>query len=299
MKQKSTDVLYYANSASVTKNDIKNALINVGVQKGDVIMVHSDIKSFGRLATSDRDFLLQNLVDAIKESVGNNGTIIMPTFTYNFFKSKPYDTTNSKSAVGVLTEYFRKQPDVSRTLHPTHCVAIFGRRKNEILSVGKGTFDRDSIFGKLHKINCKFIFLGAPFRICTFIHYIENMHKVPYRYMKKFRGRIIADGKEYEDEFLVYCKYFFFFNTMLGLENHLLKKGMLKEVKVGYGIISMIEANHLFDEGFKLLDKDIYFLVKNEPFIFNLFNKIIYPFLIYLPWPFRIINNLVLRFTDN
>lgn len=299
MKQKSTDALYYTNSAPVTKNDIKNALINVGVQKGDVIMVHSDIKSFGRLATSDRDFLLQKIVDAIKESVGNDGTIVMPTFTYNFFKNIPYDITNSKSVVGVLTEYFRNQQDVSRTLHPTHCVALWGRHKNELVRIGKGTFDKDSIFEKLHKMNCKFIFFGAPFRICTFIHYIENMHKVPYRYMKKFRGKIIAYGKKYEDEFLVYCKYFFFFNSMLGLEKHLLKKGMLKEVKVGDGTILMIEAKPLFDEGFKLLDKDIYFLVKNEPFIFKLFNNIIYPFLVYLPWPFRIINNIVLKFTDN
>ena len=299
MKQKSTDALYYSNSASVTKNDIKNTLTNVGVQKGDFIMVHSDIKSFGRLATSDRDFLLQTLIDAVKESGGNGGTIIMPTFTYNFFKNKPYDIKNSKSVVGALTEYFRNQKDVSRTLHPTHCVAIWGRHKNELLNIGKGTFDKDSIFGKLHKMNCKFVFFGAPFRICTFIHYIENMHKVPYRYIKKFRGKIIADGKEYEDKFLVYCKYFFFFNSMLGLENHLLKNGMLKEAKVGDGIISMIGANTLFDEGFKLLDKDIYFLVKNEPFIFKLFNNIIYPFLVYFPWPFRMINSIVLRFTDN
>ena len=299
MKNNPADDLYYATSGQVTKNDIKNALVNVGVQKGDVIMVHSDIKSFGRLGTPDRNFLLQNLIDAIKESVGSNGTIVMPTFTYNFFKNKPYDITNSKSVVGVLTEYFRKQPDVSRTLHPTHCVAILGKHKNELLNIGKGTFDRDSIFGKLHKMNCKFIFFGAPFHICTFIHYIENMHKVPYRYMKKFRGKIIADGKEYKDEFLVYCKYFFFFNSMLGLEKHLVKKGLLKEVKVGNGIISMIEANPLFEEGCRLLDENIYFLVKNEPFIFKLFNKIIYPFLVYLPWPFKIINNLVLKFTDN
>ena len=298
MNQQSTDVLYYANSTPITKNDIKNALINVGIQKGDIIMVHSDIKSFGRLGTSDRDFLLQTLVDSVKESIGSDGTIIMPTFTYSFFKNEPYDIKNSKSAVGVLTDYFRKQPDVSRTIHPTHSAAIWGRHKNKLLNIGKGTFDKDSIFGELHKMNCKFIFFGAPFRICTFIHYIENMCMVPYRYIKKFRGKIIIDGTEYKDEFSLYCKYVFIFNSMLGLEKHLIKKGLLKEVKVGDGIISMIEANPLFDEGCKLLDEDIYFLVKNEPFIFKLFNNIIYPFLVYLPWPLRIINNIALKFTD-
>lgn len=298
MNPQPTNVLYYTNSTPVTKNDIKNALINVGIHKGDVIMVHSDIKPFGRLGTSDKDFLLQSIIDAIKESVGGNGTIIMPTFTYSFFKNEAYDIKNSKSAVGVLTEYFRKQLDVSRTIHPTHSVAIWGRHKNELLSIGKGTFDKNSIFGKLHNMNCKFVFFGAPFRICTFLHYIENMHKVPYRYMKNFKGRMIIKEKEYEDKFSLYCKYVFIFNSMLGFEKFLIEKGLLKEVKVGDGIISMIDANTLFEEGYKLLDKDIYFLVKNEPFIFKLFNKIIYPFLVYLPWPFRMINNIALKFTD-
>ncbi|MBI3034741.1 AAC(3) family N-acetyltransferase [Candidatus Woesearchaeota archaeon] len=128
-----SDALYYSNSTPITKNGIKNALLSLGVKKGDLVMVHSDIKPFGRLGTSDRDFLLQSLIDAIKESVGANGTIVMPTFTYSFFKNLPYDAKNSKSAVGVLTEYFRKQPDVGRTIHPTHCVAICGRHKNELL----------------------------------------------------------------------------------------------------------------------------------------------------------------------
>lgn len=32
----------------------------------------------------------------------------MPTFTYSFCKNEIYDKLNSKSTVGVLTEYFRK-----------------------------------------------------------------------------------------------------------------------------------------------------------------------------------------------
>lgn len=296
MDKNALDVLYYAASGQVTKDDIKKTLINVGVKKGDVIMVHSDIKSFGRLGTSDRDFLLQSIIDAVKESVGKNGTIVMPAFSYSFFKNEPYDMKNSGSAVGILTEYFRKQPDVSRTVQPTHSVAVWGRHKKELLDVGKGTFDKDSIFGKLHKMNCKFIFLGVSFRICTFLHYIENMHKVPYRYMRNFRGKIIIDGREYQDEFSLYCKYVFFFNDMLGFEKHLIEKGLLKEAKLGDGMVSMIQAKPLFEQGCRILDKDIFFLVKNDKFTFKLFNKIIYPFLVYLPWPFRIMNNIALKF---
>ena len=35
--------------AVVTKTDIKNALTELGIQKGDVMVVHSSLKSFGHV----------------------------------------------------------------------------------------------------------------------------------------------------------------------------------------------------------------------------------------------------------
>lgn len=292
MNQKAR-ILYYTNSTKITQNDIKNVLVNVGVRKGDVIMVHSDIGTFGKLRTFDRSFLLQSLIDSIKEAVGPKGTIIMPTFTYSFYKNEPYDIKNSKSTVGTLTEYFRKQPRVSRTMHPTHSVAIWGKHKNELLKIGNDTFDKSSIFGKLHQVNAKFVFFGVPFyKSCTFIHYIEQIHGVPYRYMKKFKGKIIKNNKEYEDEIFLYYRYACFFNSFLNLEKHLAKKGLLREAKVGNSSISMIEADVLFSECYKRLDQDSYFLLKNDTTILKLFNNSIYFFLKYFPWPIRIFNDI-------
>ena len=141
-----TKPLYEANEQYIYQADIAKALRSCGVKKGDVIFVHSDISAFGKLSMLDAAFLLKSLLDSLKESVGTNGTIIMPTFTYSFTENKPYDIANSKSKVGVLTEYFRKQPDVGRTAHADHSVAVWGRRKDELLKIGKDTFDNDSIF---------------------------------------------------------------------------------------------------------------------------------------------------------
>ena len=191
MSQMASNILYYADSAPVTQKDIENALADAGIKKGDTIMVHSDIGSFGKLGTLDREFLLQSLVKSLKNTIGPDGTIIMPTFTYSFNKHEPYDIKNTKSTVGTLTEYFRKQKDVSRTAHPTHSAAIWGKHKKELLNIGKGTFDKSSIFGKFHQMNGKFVSFGVPLHMsCTFIHYIEHIHKVPYRYIKKIKGKI-------------------------------------------------------------------------------------------------------------
>ncbi len=287
--------LYNTNGHYIYKADIIKALRNCGVKKGDVIFVHSDISAFGKLSTFDAAFLLKTLADALKESVGSNGTIIMPTFTYSFTENKPYDKSNSKSKVGILTEYFRKQPDVSRTIHADHSVAIWGRHRNELLKIGKDTFDKDSIFGKLHKLNGKIVFFGAPFQSCTFLHYIEQMHKVPYRYMKKIRGKIIDGNKEYEDEITFYVKYVIFFTHLSNLEKHLLDKKLLKEVGLGHGKISMVEADAFFKEGQKLLDKDIFSFLKKEPKIFRVLNKVSCFFLKKEPKILKKLNEIIER----
>ena len=149
MKQKQS--LYKLDGKELYYPDFINALKNVDIKKGDTIFVHSSVSAFGKLSTFDTEFLLKTLINSLKESVGDNGTIILPTFTYSFLKNEPYDKTNSKSKVGTLTEYFSKQPDVSRTVHPNHSVAIWGKHKSELLKIGKDTFDNASIFGKLHK----------------------------------------------------------------------------------------------------------------------------------------------------
>ena len=266
--------LYKVDGEELHYSDFVNALKNVGIKKGDTIFVHSSVSAFGKLSTFDTAFLLKALSDSLKESVGSSGTIILPTFTYSFTKNEPYDRASSKSKVGILTEYFRKQPDVSRTVHPNHSVAIWGKHKNELLKTGKDTFDKDSIFGKLHKLNGKIVFFGAPFQSCTYVHYIEQMHGVPYRYIKKIRGKIIDGDKKYDDKFTFYVKYVVFFTLLPRLEKYLIGKKLLKEVKLGHGTISMVDADVLFKEGQKLLDKDIFFFLKNEPKIFRIFNKI-------------------------
>ena len=282
--------LYYSDSSKITQKDFVNSLAKIGIKKGDIIMVHSDISTFGRLATSDKEFLLQSLLDALKQSVGDNGTIIMPTFTYSFFKNEAFDVKNSRSTVGILTEYFRKQDGVKRTAHPTHSVAICGKNKNELMDIGKDTFDKDSIFGKIHEMNGKIVLLGVSFhKACTFIHYIEQVHTVFYRYMKKIKGKMIVNDRKYKDYFYFYNRYACFFNSFLNFEKHLLRKKLLKEVKIGNGAIYVANANEIFDEGCILLDRDPFFLLRND-FMFKFINKILYLFLKYIPWPFIMIN---------
>ena len=58
----------------VIPNDIKAALKEVGVKKGQAIMVHTSLSSLGYVCGG-----AQSVIEALLESVGEEGTIMMPT----------------------------------------------------------------------------------------------------------------------------------------------------------------------------------------------------------------------------
>lgn len=268
--------LYEASGKTLFYNDFAASLKKAGVKNGDVIFVHSDIGSFGKLLTADRQLLLGSLLRSMKEAVGPSGTIVMPTFSYSFEKDGIFDVENTKSTVGTLTEFFRKQKNVGRTSHPNHSIAVWGRMEKEFLDADNDTFGTNSVFARLHNIKGKIVFLGASFQSCTFIHYIEQMHHVPYRIFVKMKGKVIVRGKTKSYEVIFYKKYSYFFTSLSKLEDHLLGKGMMKKVQIGNSNILAIDSTVLYDEGYGMLDKDIRYFLRNDG-IFRLFNMLALP----------------------
>ena len=58
----------------VTPGDIKAALRDVGVKKGQSIMVHTSLSSLGYVCGG-----AQSVIEALMENVSDEGTIMMPT----------------------------------------------------------------------------------------------------------------------------------------------------------------------------------------------------------------------------
>lgn len=264
--KKYTTPLYLSGSGKIYFHDIVSKLKSIGVNQGDKLFIHSDISVFGRLNIFDRNVFLNILLDAFKEVVGSEGTLIMPTFSYSFCKGEVFDIKNTKSTVGVFTEFFRKSEDVARTAHPIFSSAVWGEDKNEFLNISKDSFDEESIFGKLNKKRVKLIFLGAPFHSCTFIHFIEQSKQIPYRYFKSFNGKIIDGESEYDDEYTYYVRKLEE-NSVLNterLEQFLLENNLLKKVNLGDGKILSIDAHTLFENGIELLNQNPKFFLKED-----------------------------------
>jgi len=224
----------------------------------------SDLSSFGRIVSEDRNFFYDSFITILKDVVGETGTIIMPTFTYSFTQDKIFDVNNSPSTVGGLTEHFRKLPDVVRTIDPMLSATIWGKQKQYFSEVGNESFGRGSIFHKLHDLKGKILLLGT--RNCTFFHYIEKMHGVSYRFDKKISGKIKQQGRTIQSKNI-------YFARRLNRKNvshfsiaarDLEKKGLFKKIKIGYSAIASVRSDILFDEVYNTLDKDPYYYLNSD-----------------------------------
>jgi aminoglycoside 3-N-acetyltransferase len=255
--------LYKTSSNILYPADIQEALYKVGIENGDHILVHSDISVFGKIATLDRNYFLTAIIEQLAKAVGQAGTLVMPTFSYSFCKNEIFDIQDTKSTVGTLTEFFRQQSGVTRTKHPIFSAAIRGAKQDYFLDIGKDSFDNESIFGKLRQMNGKIVFFGVNLAACTYVHHIEQLYGVNYRYLKTFTGEVRCGSHSYNDSATFFVRYLdrIVELDVSRLEEYLVKNNIMTSSSFGEGKVMAVNAQHLFNTTVELLDKDPYYLL--------------------------------------
>ncbi|MDR0664488.1 MAG: AAC(3) family N-acetyltransferase [Helicobacteraceae bacterium] len=253
--------LYKNGENKILTSDLAEAL--AFIKEGDTILVHSDVKYFGRFGTMDRALFLNALISVFTSAVGSSGNLLAPVFTYSFCKNEVFNVQHSPSAVGVLSEAFRRQEGVVRNLHPIFSIAGRGKSVEKFLAANNDSFGANSAFANLIKGDAWIVFYGIGVEAMTFIHYIEQSYGVPYRYMKRFEGSIINLGTRY-DSYADYYVRDLKQNPTLNLEaleRRLLSEGVLRVVKLGNGYIKGVKAKDLYDIGVLMLKENIYSFV--------------------------------------
>jgi len=249
-------------------SDLVSILKKTGINSNDVVFIHSDVGKFGKLGDIGSKKQYNKLfLDACIQVVGNNGTIIMPTFTYSFCKNEIYDVEKSPSSLNYFTELARITPGFIRSEDPIFSVIAKGAKSKEMISnLSTDCFGTDSIFEKLYHENALFLMLGTDLNVLTMIHYIENFMKVPYRYEKIFSGIIRKNGKEIKRSYK-YCVRNLDLDPKLSLNKlyeNLQSKNKIKEIDLGEGKIMSFRAKDLFLITKEMLEENPYAIVKLE-----------------------------------
>lgn len=158
----------------ITKEELKNALINIGITPGMVLEVHSSLSSFGELEGG-----AMTVIDTLKELVTDQGSIFMPALRLSkelplteqdkkmgiTVKIKVLDEDADRTAMGIVADTFRKMPD-------TFC------GKDTISTAGWGLHGQEAVTSGLdYPIHNggKALMLGVDIYKLTAMHYVEGI----------------------------------------------------------------------------------------------------------------------------
>jgi aminoglycoside 3-N-acetyltransferase len=267
-------ILFNSKNGQVTSTSLRESLLKVGAHESEILYIHSGL-TFG---SPSQELTRTQLLEGITEVLLNLGvrTVCMPTFTFSFCNGHEFNKQNSKSQMGALNEYFRKRIDVDRSIDPLMSVALFGEGRDLINELGIESIGKDSTYDKLSRKNdVKFLFLGVNIGDCfTYMHYLEWLAKVPYRYNREFTGEVIDLNNRKIVTSALYVRYNGVYpNSASHIYGQLLhNEGILKREILGDTSISCVPLPQAQELYLNLISKDPnYFITK--PFDKNTVNQ--------------------------
>jgi aminoglycoside 3-N-acetyltransferase len=161
-------------------NDALSALLGrLGLEAGDVVLAHVAFNQFFGFQGGPGD-----VIQVLQRALGPSGTLLMPTLPFRetaveYAERQPLtDLVRTPSAMGFVTEIFRRLPGVIRSCHPTHSVAAWGVRAAELTGdhhLAETPCGKNSPFLRLLDVGGKILFLGADISNMTFYHGVEEI----------------------------------------------------------------------------------------------------------------------------
>jgi len=181
-----------ATGPRLDKAAILAALRNVGVRTGDVLLVHSSLSACGTI-----DGGAETVIEALREAVGPEGTVLMPAFRRSsaFLNGigKRWEVRPSRaddcgsvalrSFVGAIpAALLANHPDVVRGRHVSHPWCGFGRLAAAMTceqAEDDPPASDNSALAKAVEYGAKILHFGSPLGHTTFLHYFENHYDLP------------------------------------------------------------------------------------------------------------------------
>lgn len=255
----------------VLKQDILDALKNAGVYKGQSIMVHTSLSSLGFVCGG-----AQVVIEALMESVGEDGTIMMPTQSWKNLDPESgvhweepeewwqlirdnwpaYDKDiTPTNTMGQVAEMFRRWPGTLRSSHPARSVAAWGKHAHYLTDNHdlSNIFGEGSPIGKLYELDGYVLLIGVGHDKNTSLHLADVRAEYPSKHMIKESSAILQDGKRVWKTYeTLYVDGEDFVEIGQAFED----RCGVKKVSLGNGIITLMRQRELVDFAVKWIEEN-------------------------------------------
>jgi aminoglycoside 3-N-acetyltransferase len=239
-----------------TENDIVRSLKKVGVKKNDIILCHSDVQKFGVPKCGlNKTKIVKMFFRSFFKILGDNGTLVFPTFTYSFCHNEIYNPKKNCSLCGFISNNIKVIKKFKIYPDPNLSFVIYGKHKNYLSTlVDKNSYGKNSLFAKFFDLKGKICNLNLNAG-STFLHFLERKLNVNYRFDKKFKGKIIKNGKAIKDKFTIFSLYKNIKkeSNFEKFTQYAIKKNYYKQSNLGRGKIGLINSVNCY----KILEEKI------------------------------------------
>jgi aminoglycoside 3-N-acetyltransferase len=242
------------------EEDFIHQLRALGINSGDVLLVHSSMKAL-KTKKSPQGFILD-----ILNVIGPEGTLLVPALTYDNVNARQphFSILTTEPCIGLLPKTFFRMDGVIRSMHPTHSVCAYGKYAAEICSehwMDETPVGPHSPFMKLLDYQGKLLFIGDILKSCTFMHGMEEKANVPY-VLEKERTHYFMEKKDGT----VTEKDMFAHNFKGWEQQYQRIKGILhhpeiKIGKIGQADCFLINSTALAEKAIEKFIKDPYYFV--------------------------------------
>ncbi|HCG36672.1 MAG TPA: hypothetical protein DER23_10065 [Clostridiales bacterium] len=241
----------------VTKEQIQTSLKLMGIEKGDVIFMHSALSAPG-IVEGGAD----GVIDAFLDVIGDEGTLAVSTLAFG----APFDADTTPSAVGLISETLRKRKGAIRSLRPVHAIAALGKRAKELTeghehcssNCGEG-----SPYRKLIDMNGKIILFGVDMNRNTTLHAIEDWMDASF--LEDYTIMMPTYMPDYQGKTMVLKKYPPDHRDFLRFTPVLRKEGALIEGRVGLAKVLCIDVKKMYELGIREMKRDPFFFLCENP----------------------------------
>jgi FkbH-like protein len=161
--------------------------------QAEFVVIHSALHMLG----SELPSYKWRILKAISGLATEGHTVLVPSFSFSFTKGQKFLFPDGVSETGLLADWARELSAAKRTAHPIYSFSVIGPRAGEVLQCSTTTcFGLRSVFELLDRQSSRVLMFGTDWGVCTQFHYYEELFEVPYRYYKKFTGKILRNGRE-------------------------------------------------------------------------------------------------------
>ena len=160
-------------------NELVSNLKNIGIEEGDILLVHSSLKKIGFVEGGPK-----TVIEALLKVISSEGTLVIPTYPLSgtmlskcLKRNYIFDYKTTHTGLGSIPSEFLKLKGIYRSIHPTHSISAFGKYAKEITEkhhIGNKTYGINSPWAKIIEKNGKFLGIGITLGPTTQYHYIED-----------------------------------------------------------------------------------------------------------------------------